>query len=160
MRRTAILLVAILGLSLFSQAQAQDGARGSLAAGIQAAPLTFGISIKYAVSDWWKLQGVLSPATSDTAITLRVLRTAQAERFWQSYLFGGLAVERLAYSFDGDQQDDSVVSVGMGVEWGWQARNLNLPPLHGSLEFGLGYNSDEYSADGFVLVLGLSRIHI
>lgn len=124
------------------------------------APLTFGLSLRFASSENWKWQAVISPADAeDISYTLRALRTTRNTEYWNSYLFAGVANGQSSFTFF--EEESTIASAGLGVEWSWRARNNNLPPLLGSVEFGLGYERTEDSRDaedserdGLILVLG------
>ena len=135
---------------------APAGTGSPWAMGIQLAPETFGLSVKYQTSPDWTLQGVISPDSDSPSLTFRGLRTMRRQTYWQSYLFAGAAFgESDRFERDGHR---SVITGGLGVEWGWQARNSALPPLFASLEFGLGFEDEsglnDDAQDGLILVVG------
>ena len=72
-----IALAFILSLTTYSQlANADEFGKGPVSIGLQMAPLTFGLSVRYATSENWKWQAVLSPAEAENiSYTLRTLRT-------------------------------------------------------------------------------------
>lgn len=153
-----------IGISLATCSQSATASEydsNPFSMGLQMAPLTFGLSLRFASSENWKWQAVVSPADAqDISYTLRALRTTRSTDYWNSYLFAGVANGRSTFTFF--EEESTIVSGGLGVEWSWRARNNNLPPLLGSIEFGLGYEStqddrnDEVSeTDGLILVLGL-----
>jgi len=162
-------IVLAIGISLAICSQsviASESESSPFSMGLQMAPLTFGLSVRYASSENWKWQAVVSPAEAeDISYTLRALRTTRSTDYWSSYLFAGVANGRT--SFSAYEEQSTIFSGGLGVEWSWRARNNNLPPLLGSIEFGLGYenttddreddnnNDYYYESDGLILVLGL-----
>lgn len=136
------------------------GVPSGFSAGVQAAPLTFGLSVKYAYSELWGFQGVITPVSSDPGLALRAMRTLGESTYWMSYAFGGFATGPTDLTEDFGQT--IVLSTGLGVELGWQFDNNTLPPLFFSFDFGLGYVSEGYdgtdpdyrSDEGLILNLG------
>lgn len=159
---TASLIILSLQSAAALAADQTPPGEGKLAVGIQAAPLTFGLSAKYKVTDKWAVQGVVSPS-DDASLTLRALWTSRQETRWNSYIFAGIAHgdtgDYVELNGDRSTKTDTIITSGLGVEWG--SRHADRPPLFFSLEFGLGYHeedddndfSDTYG-DGLILVLG------
>ncbi len=159
---SALLSATVVGSALFcaaanaqdaTDAQSNDSALSSdWSFGLQAAPLVFGISLRHHLNDDWQIQGVLSPHEDDTTVALRVLRTSTQKKYWQSYLFSGLALGKdTEYVYDNVNFTDSdqkytatVFTAGLGVEWSWAAKNPSLPPLSWSVELGLGYSDKNF----------------
>ncbi len=140
--------------------------------GLQAAPLTFGISVRHNFNNQWMVQGVLSPNDGEPAVALRALRISTQKRFWQSYLFAGVATAKNeTYYFDDvsfngadEAYREMALTTGLGVEWAWTAKNPSLPPLSWSLELGLNYNNrvfdnDSISSDGELRLAVGAAIH-
>lgn len=129
--------------------------------GMQAAPLIFGLSLRYRPNDLWQFQGVLQPAGDDLSGAVRILRDATQKQYWRSYLFAGLA-----HSQEGTFTtfEETAATAGMGVEWSWSAKNPSLPPLSWALELGLGYGSrvidfdiaEDETEDEFFVAVGAS----
>ncbi len=149
----SILLCGVAAAEDSANTQSNDSALSSdWSFGLQAAPLVFGLSLRHHLNDDWQVQGVLSPHEEDTTVALRVLRTSTQKKYWQSYLFSGLAVGKdTEYVYDNVNFTDAdekyiatVVTVGLGVEWSWAAKNPSLPPLSWSLELGLGYSDKNF----------------
>lgn len=110
--------------------------------GVQFIPDASGLSFKYRMSEHFQIQGVLRPDNDEPGGGLRLHRILDSRRFWESYLFGSYAMAR-DKRWDRDEYEDrSTLSFGLGVEWNWQGRNRNLPPLLPSLEFGAGLDED------------------
>ena len=160
--RKQFALAAILSLATQSQSVVAEEYNSSpFSMGLQMAPLTFGLSLRFASSENWKWQAIVSPADAeDISYTLRALRTTRSTEYWNSYLFAGVANGRSTFTFF--EEESTIVTGGLGVEWSWRARNNKLPPLLGSVEFGLGYEStsdnrddSDSETDGIILVLGL-----
>ena len=153
--------ILVLGQAPSQLAKADEFGKGPVSIGLQMAPLTFGLSVRYATNENWKWQAVISPAEAENiSYTLRTLRTTRSTQYWNSYLFAGVARGRSNFIFF--EEESTIASAGLGVEWSWRARNNNLPPLLGSVEFGLGYentdgdrNVEDSDSDGVILVLGL-----
>lgn len=112
--------------------------------GMQAAPLIFGLSLRYNFEDIWQIQGVVQPAGDDLSAAVRVLRTSTQKEFWRSYLFAGYAMAEDNFNIN---YEENALTVGLGVEWSWAAKNPSLPPLSWGLELGLGYGSRDLSFD-------------
>jgi len=125
-----------------------DTGSGKWSFGLQAAPLTFGLSLVYSLTPKWAVQGVVTPESGDAGVLFRVLRQTRQARFWSSYVFGGVAHGESDIFLSGSD-DGTVVTAGLGVEWSWQARNPNHPPLYWSFELGLGYRDTEEGRDEF-----------
>jgi len=153
-----------IGISLATCGQsvtASEFESNPFSMGLQMAPLTFGLSLRFASNEKWRWQAVVSPAdTDEISYTLRTLRTTRSTEYWNSYLFAGVANGRSTFTFF--EERSTIVAGGLGVEWSWRARNNKLPPLLGSVEFGLGYEStrddreaEDSETDSIILVLGL-----
>ncbi len=121
---------------------------GEWSFGLQAAPLTFGLSLIYAITPDWSVQGVVTPEGGDAGVLFRVLRRTSQARYWSSYLFAGYA-DGESEVFFSDDDEGIAATAGLGVEWSWQAKNPNHPPLSWSFEFGLGYRDQDTDDDDF-----------
>ena len=94
-------LALLILLASFSQSvTAKELGNGPVSMGLQMAPLTFGLSLRYATGENWKWQAVVSPAEAeDISYTLRALRTTRSTEYWNSYLFAGVARGRSNFIF-------------------------------------------------------------
>jgi len=148
-------LIAVISTSfLATTALADDDTESAVdskwAFGLQAAPLIFGLSLRRQLTDKWYVQGLLQPTGDDVSVGARFLRTATKKKFWQSYLFAGLAHEQDSSpsAFFGSDTDsdfrETALTAGFGVEWSWHANNPSFPPLAWSLELGLGYSAEDF----------------
>lgn len=142
-----VLLFSMIVLASFTMANAQDGDR-KLGVGLQSSFPSFGLSVKYAITDQSVVQATVAPFGSGT---------------WKMNFFSGRYLHRWldAASLGSNSSIDPYVFAGLGlVTYKWNGMGGNDKDSFISYGFGGGAEFVLGSKFGIALELGLGKFGI
>jgi len=163
MKRHTLPLAAIaLSLGLSAAPVAAQSTDSPYSVGVQSSWPSYGVSLRYQLSEKMQVQGVVGALGEVTNFSGRLNYDIKDEAKYDIYGYGSVGLWRYSFNFLGISESETSIGVGGGAGFEFDLQevfdpdNDDFPPLYWSIEMGLTMASfDAYNWSAFSLGGGL-----